>query len=179
MKQNTRVVVAGALVLGLAAGGGTFALWSSSAQVDGGGINTGELNVKAVEGSLSYDDLNTPAVNDWNNATDKMVPSDRVGAKQSFTLTLVGKNLKAKVNLVAGTANPAVADLATGVEGTITKVGGTPVALTDDFEVDASWNGATVVVTSTFDFDEDAQGSMNSGTQVTGGGITLEQYTTP
>jgi alternate signal-mediated exported protein len=179
MKQNTKVVVAGALVLGLAAGGGTFALWTSNATVNGGGINTGELNVKAVEGSLAYDDLNTAAVNDWNSATDKMVPSDKVGAKQSFTLTLVGKNLKAKVNLTDGTASPASTEVLTGVTGTITKVGGTPEALTADFPVDPSYNGATIVVTTTFDFPAASTATMNSAVSVSGGGVALSQYTTP
>ncbi|MDR2257100.1 MAG: alternate-type signal peptide domain-containing protein [Arthrobacter sp.] len=179
MKKNTKVVVAGALVLGLAAGGGTFALWSSDATVNGGGINTGELNVKAVEGSLAYDDLNTAAANDWNAATDKMVPSDKVGAKQQFTLTLVGKNLKAKVNLTDGTASPSGTEVATGVSGTITKVGGTAEALTADFPVDPSYDGATIEVTTTFDFPEVATSTMNSAVSVTGGGVALEQYTTP
>ncbi len=179
MKQNTRVVVAGALVLGLAAGGGTFALWSASSQVDGGGINTGALNV-ASNGAAVYDDLSTPSVpSDWNNATDKMVPSDKVAAQQSFTLTLVGKNLKAKLNVNGGTTSPTDTEVVTGVSATITKVGGTAVTVTPDMVLDPSYNGATVTVSTTFDFPSASTASMNKGVSVSAGGVTLDQFTTP
>jgi len=179
MKQNTRVVVAGALVLGLAAGGGTFALWSSSATVDGGGINTGALNV-ASNGAAVYDDLSTPSVaGDWNNATDKMVPGDKVAAKQSFTLTLVGKNLKAQLNVNGGTTSPTGTEVGTGVTATITKVGGTAVAVTPGMLLDPSYNGATVTVSTTFDFPSNSTATMNTGVAVTAGGVTLQQPPTP
>ena len=104
MKKNTQVVLAGAVVLGLAAGGGTFALWNSEASLDGGGVTTGKLAVAA--GTVSYADASTDlgenADRSWDNATDRMVPGDTVVSSQDLDVTLVGKNLSADLKLVSG-----------------------------------------------------------------------------
>mgnify|MGYP003606176805 CR=1 FL=1 len=128
MKKNTQIVVAGAVVLGLAAGGGTFALWSANAEFDGGGVQTGKLAIEKTDQS-SYDDLTTASVaNDWA-ASDKMVPGDIVEHKQDYKIILDGKNLRANLNLTGATAS-------------------IPAALAADFTVDYKVSNGGVDLTS-------------------------------
>ncbi|WP_158588176.1 alternate-type signal peptide domain-containing protein [Galactobacter valiniphilus] len=130
MKKNTQVVLAGAVALGLAAGGGTFALWNSTATLNGGGVTTGKLAVAA--GAVSYTDASPDAANTTWLSTYRIVPGDTVISKQDVTVTLVGKNLKADLSLVNATGNILDIPAALASDLTVTyaavPAGTTPVA---------------------------------------------------
>jgi alternate signal-mediated exported protein len=91
--------IAGATGVALLMGGfGTYALWSDSENLAENGVQSGELTIDTTAGV--YDDANSPAANDWNGATDKMVPGDKVTYTQTFTVKAEGKNLKGTVAYV-------------------------------------------------------------------------------
>jgi alternate signal-mediated exported protein len=107
-----------ALLLG---GAGTFALWSDTAGVQGGTVQTGVLDIEPVANSAKWADV---SVNGRTGATfdpakDKIVPGDTVTFTQDVTLKAEGKNLKAELALGTDAAKMATQFAAQGV-GTVT-----------------------------------------------------------
>jgi alternate signal-mediated exported protein len=112
-------VVAGALGLAAAAGGGTWALWSASDTSDGGTITAGDLNIQADQ-TLAYDvspdrldtsavpgtDLTGHAIDDL--ATYRVVPGDEVALVTQADVTLDGDNLVASLAIELGDAAKAL-----------------------------------------------------------------------
>lgn len=89
-------------------GGSTFALWSASADIGGGSVTAGDLNITAEEDSSFWDvsaDRNDatqtlPGTDGSqlghvidDTATWRMVPGDKVAAVFDATVTLEGDNL--------------------------------------------------------------------------------------
>ncbi|RLP77009.1 alternate-type signal peptide domain-containing protein [Mycetocola tolaasinivorans] len=139
MKFSTRGIVAGALGLGLLAGGSTFALWNANTVVDAGQIEAGNLGVQAVDNVLWVDaspEHASPVTID--PADFRTVPGDKLERTQDLTVTLVGDNLKADLLVTSsaltftGLPTPAPAAAITGTYTLIGKNGAavsTPTAL--------------------------------------------------
>lgn len=107
-----------ALLLG---GAGTFALWSDTAGVQGGTVQTGVLDIEPVADTAKWADVsvNGRTGATFNPATDKIVPGDTVTFTQDVTLKAEGKNLKAELALATDAAKIAEQFAAQGV-GTVT-----------------------------------------------------------
>ncbi|WP_432476789.1 alternate-type signal peptide domain-containing protein [Nocardioides sp. GXQ0305] len=98
MNKMIKGSIAGATGVALLMGGfGTYALWSDSENLQAAKVQSGELDIATSAGV--WDDANTAASNDWN-ASDKMVPGDKVTYTQTFTVKAEGKNLKGTVAYV-------------------------------------------------------------------------------
>jgi alternate signal-mediated exported protein len=112
-------VVAGAALL---MGGGTYALWSDSASIDGGIIKSGNLDVSV--GTTAYWDVSADRVDSTGGtaiaggsstkghaisslADYRVVPGDEIAAVYPATVKLDGDNLVAKL-AIANTTAPAV-----------------------------------------------------------------------
>lgn len=104
MKISTRGIVAGALGLGLLAGGSTFALWSSTTDADAGKINTGNLHV-AVAGAPVWTDVSADVAGAPVAIPDatkfKTVPGDTLNRTQNIDVTLAGDNINATLNVTS------------------------------------------------------------------------------
>lgn len=112
MKNRTKGAVAGVAGVALLAGGTTFALWSDSADLDGGTITNGNLDVAALQTTwkdVSYDRADSP--HDIDLATWQMVPGDTIEGTQGFDVALDGDNLVADLTL----ADTGASTLAPGV----------------------------------------------------------------
>ena len=57
MNKKTTGILAGTAGAALLIGGGTFALWNDAANVGGGTITTGNLDIQEIEGGWSWVDL--------------------------------------------------------------------------------------------------------------------------
>ncbi|MBO0899659.1 alternate-type signal peptide domain-containing protein [Cellulomonas sp. zg-ZUI22] len=130
MKNRTKGVVAGVAGVALLAGGTTFALWSDSADVAGGTITNGKLDVEAS--ALAWVDASPDRADKGhaisNLTTWRMVPGDVVEGTSEIDVTLVGDNLVAELG-VDTTASDA--DLPAGMTVTYAVYDGattTPVA---------------------------------------------------
>ena len=111
MNRKTTGILAGAAGAALLIGGGTFALWSDSVDVDGATITTGNLQIEASEMGWTWYDtsaevvlpepLSTLAVADdelgdpIDAETFRIVPGDEVTGFIEFSAALEGTNLKA------------------------------------------------------------------------------------
>jgi len=144
-----------ALLLG---GAGTFALWSDTAGVQGGTVQTGVLDIAPVADTAKWADVsvNGRTGATFNPATDKIVPGDTVTFTQDVTLTAEGKNLKAELALATDAAKIATAFAAQGVGsvtlGTTVKSGSATVVAKEAgkvFTVTPGAAGATGASTST------------------------------
>ncbi|MDR0847561.1 MAG: alternate-type signal peptide domain-containing protein [Propionibacteriaceae bacterium] len=112
-KRRNAVIaaVAGAALL---LGGSTYALWSATANLDGGSITAGNLNIAAGTPSaydVSSDRTDTSAIvidgttlgnltgHGITQGTWKMVPGDTMALVLPYTLTLEGDNLVAALSI--------------------------------------------------------------------------------
>lgn len=102
MNRKTTGILAGAAGAALLIGGGTFALWSDSVDVDGATITTGNLDIEAAgEGWTWYDSSPQLAaeVASFGPEIDidsfRLVPGDTLTGVIEFKAALEGDNLKA------------------------------------------------------------------------------------
>ena len=100
MNKLTKGTIAGAAGIVLLLGGaGTFALWSDSASVPGGEINTGTLSF--VEGTGAWNDISTDVANTpvfiptAELPTYLIVPGDKLEYSNDLTIDATGENLMA------------------------------------------------------------------------------------
>ena len=110
MNKKTTGLVAGAAGAALLMGGATFALWSDSANVEGGRITAGNLDVEAVApvwNDVSADRSEGAHVIDLD--TFRIVPGDTIEGKFGFRAALEGDNMVAELSLadLDGYGNPA------------------------------------------------------------------------
>lgn len=103
MKAVTKFAWAtGIVVLGVASGATTYALWSDPAAMAGGTINSGNLKLDksgtTVWTETSPDNpATTNAGKTIDPATFLATPGDTFSIKQSFTSTLEGENMLGKI----------------------------------------------------------------------------------
>ncbi len=100
--------VAGTLGIALlAAGGGTFANWYESAEINGGTITAGNLALNTPAGVVWA--VNGTTIPTEDLAAFRMVPGDVVTYTATFTPTLVGDNLEATITADSTNVIPAEA----------------------------------------------------------------------
>jgi alternate signal-mediated exported protein len=100
MNKLLKGSIAGAAGIALLLGGaGTFALWNDSAVIKGGTVSTGVLSLSAPTTAATWTDVSTAssivAGTQFNTASQKLVPGDKVQTTQAVTVNASGKNLKA------------------------------------------------------------------------------------
>jgi alternate signal-mediated exported protein len=139
MKKSTKGALAGAAAAVLLMGGfGTHAAWNDDAEVPGGAINTGHLNLTSSCGG--WDLVNGATTTTFTDATLDdllMVPGDVLSRLCTFTVHIAGDNL-ANATLSFGAA-PAVKD---GSAATLTEF--TASADFTDVDGDPILAGATL-----------------------------------
>ena len=197
MNKKMTGFVAGAAGAALLMSGGTYALWSDSADVDGGAITSGNLKVDFLKHSwkdVSGDRKDSP--HDIDLEDFKIVPGDTVLGKFPVDVGLEGENLVAELSFVGGGSPDG--ELAEGLEVTYTVLdaegdevasgsGGSvtvPLASEDNgnpgdlVQVPADTDGDaefTVEVSVTFDEDTSERELVQSTAAVAGGSIELAQ----
>lgn len=106
MKNSTRGLVAGGLGVALLAGGTTFALWTDSADVDGGVITAGNLQLELAENQwydVSADRTDSPHEIDLGDFL--IVPGDTIRGDYDIDAALAGDNIVAQLSIQQGTAS--------------------------------------------------------------------------
>lgn len=197
MNKKATGFVAGAAGVALLMSGATYALWSDSADVDGGAITSGNLEVNFLEHSwedVSGDRKDSPHKIDLDDF--KIVPGDTVLGTFPVDVGLEGENLVAELSFVGG-GSP-VGELAEGLEVTYTVLdaedeevasgtGGSvtvPLASEDNgqpgdlVQVPGETDGEpefTVEVSVYFDTDTPERELVQSTAALAGGGIELNQ----
>jgi alternate signal-mediated exported protein len=103
--------VAGAGLLALTFGGGTYALWSASDTLAGGTVIAGDLNLDCDQDKIVWSDASSDRTDAGHTITDiatwRMVPGDKIAGSASCKLTLEGDNLTADLKLTV-TPDPEV-----------------------------------------------------------------------
>lgn len=119
MKKKTTGVIAGAAGVALLMGGGTFALWSDSAQVPEAAITSGNLDVavvapgcdvSGVEGQAStspwhWADVSTDRQDSphWINLSEfRIIPGDTIEGRIGIDVGLEGENMVAQLGADLG-----------------------------------------------------------------------------
>lgn len=97
-------MLAGAgLLVGLIAGGGTFALWNADASVDGGTITSGNLDIEwvgtAAEWRETSADVTSPQDPITNPGDFLVRQGDTVTVTRDFTTDLQGDNMLGKLSV--------------------------------------------------------------------------------
>lgn len=157
MKKVTKATIAGALGVVLLTGGTTFALWSDSANVNGGTVNSGTLAL-TPSGTPEWNDISTTTPVPITIADFLIVPGDTIEYTAAFTVDASGDNLSATLDVsdpVAATGDAALL-AATTVTQTFTDVGGEPVT---DGAITSADDGEVINVTVTIVFDESTPGT--------------------
>lgn len=140
---------AGVLLLG---GAGSLAYWSDAAEVGGGTLNAGQLQLDdttsggCAAATWTLDTAEDPAGAAFDPATDTLVPGDVLSKHCTFTIAAVGTHLRADLTASGGAAS---GDLAPALvtSGTFTVGGATVTSITD------ADNGATLDATVQVTFD--------------------------
>jgi alternate signal-mediated exported protein len=175
MNRNTKgALAAGAAVVVLLGGAGSFALWRDDATNSPGNLSTGQLKLTA-EGTSAWKDVSENGIiggTSVNPASDYLVPRDTWEYTATYSALATGKNMKAQVTVNPGTAGA----LPTGVTITPTATvdgnaatSGTAVTITPG-------TPKTVVVKVKVDFaDVTGTTSQNAAVNVSNMTVSLEQ----
>lgn len=156
MNKLTRgAIAAGAGLVLLLGGAGTFALWSDSVTLNGSTITAGELKFGTV-GSPTWVNAtnggNTPIA---NISTFKMVPGNTLKMTQTVQITATGDDLKADLtyNPASITIDPALASHVTVTLGATSSNSNVVSTGNNTFRVTPASGVSTVTVTVTVAFD--------------------------
>jgi len=186
MNNKTKGVIAGIAGIALLGGGTTFALWSADADVNGGTITNGDLDVTA--GALTWQDVSSDRAPGHPHAIDlatwRMVPGDEARGTVQLDVVLVGDNLVANL----GVNTTGVTDLPDGVsvkyevlDSTNASVGAGELGESSELRLSASGT-YTVQIDVAFDVvDDDAdrvitgRDEVNATTVLEDIQVTLEQ----
>lgn len=173
-KLTAGLVAAGTGVVLLAAGIGSYALWSDSATVDAGPVDSGVMTIAAVDGA-------------WNPEITLWVPGDTTTYTTNLTITLAGDNLDSQLAIDSAsiTGDP---DLLAALDidltiGAITGGGtATPTGAPNTFTLASATPTVstvlTVPVTVTVDFPENSvtdQTAQDESVDLSGIEFTLTQ----
>jgi len=185
MNKMMKGSVAGATGIALLMGGfGTYALWGDSEGLGSGSVQSGTLDIVSV-GNASWADVSTTKTAAAWQASDAMVPGDKVTMTRSVTMDASGKNLAVDFALTGLPASPGWSGLAvTATYGgqALTKTadnGGTPTdpsddsyTFTHDFTNPGAIDAAKNLVVS-FDFDQSVSGTAQQDQSVSLAGLNL------
>lgn len=107
MNNKTKGAIAGIAGIALLAGGTTFALWNGSADLNGGTITAGNLDVAVVapaKGDSVWKDVSGDRTDNSHNidlTSFKIVPGDTIEGTFGIDAALEGENLVANLGLSA------------------------------------------------------------------------------
>lgn len=184
MNKFVKGSIAGAAGIALLLGGaGTFALWNDAAEVNGGTVTTGNLDISTTGSGVWADISKTPATT-FAPASQRIVPGDTVTFTQSVSVAATGKNLVAELSF-----DPTSIDIPTAlqshvdVELTATKTSGdasiTAATADDTFTIVPDAVGGVsvfqVVITIVFDHNTDERDGVNAAIDLTETSYTLVQ----
>lgn len=175
MNRNAKgALAAGAAVVVLLGGAGSYALWSDSSTNTPGNLSTGELDLTA-QGTPSWTDVSATGIvggTAVDPTIDLLVPLDTWEYTSTFTAIATGKNMEAEVTVDPGAAGTPP----TGVTVTpVATVDGTPAPGGSTVTITPG-EPHTVVVKVTVAFaDVDDQVSQNQGVNVSGMSVNLNQ----
>jgi alternate signal-mediated exported protein len=163
MNNLVKGSVATAVGIALLLGGGTsLALWSDSATVNAGSVNSGKLT------------LVSDADGGWDQNITNIVPGDNITYTEHLTVTAVGDNLEAELSSnIASITNSVTGATATttfAVEDSL----GDPVAATLGVYT-LSEGTYTVTATIVVDFPSAATGGQNGSIDLSAIQISLTQ----
>lgn len=105
MNNKTKGLIAGTAGIALLLGGSTFALWSADADLAGGKIVNGNLDVALVDGFEWYDVSNSASPVAINASNFRMVPGDTLEGTQELEVAFEGDNLAATFNVTGVAAS--------------------------------------------------------------------------
>lgn len=184
MKKSTTGIVAGALGLGLLAGGSTFALWSDVETVNAGKITAGNLDVALSD--QEWLDLSEPAASPADRAVAPedgvvipdiseflTVPGDTLQMSQDIQIELTGDNIAAELVFAEDdAANGELIDTGDGTGGVTLEYrlyeGDDVIAEGDAIDaLNHSFTGATDVtyrIETTATFDENTTDQVRTQT---------------
>jgi alternate signal-mediated exported protein len=168
-------IIAGGVGLALLIGGGTFALWSSTATVGTGTINSGTLTVTAT--NVTWTDNSGDTI---DPSTFLIVPGDVLTLNADLAIDATGDNLTAQLTVTPPTTS---GDLATNLT-TDFSLGTLPNGITADaapntYDVVPSDVQRTVHAMVTVTFPDTTSGTTGQGQQLDLGATTfLLQQTT-
>lgn len=116
-QKRRNAIIAAALGAALLMGGGTYALWSASADLGGAKITAGDLNITTGDNTYMYDisadsltagspvaiSYGTTELGDLTGIvidnTFVIVPGDTIAFVYSYDITLVGDNIAAELSI--------------------------------------------------------------------------------
>lgn len=131
VSRTTKGVVAGALGIGLLAGGTTFALWSDEATIDGGTITAGTLDLSAG-GDRTWHDVSGDVAPSADNVIDPanflIVPGDTIQLTDHLTIETSGDNIKAKLSVVSEGLTGELAEAGATADYTVKTASGAVIA---------------------------------------------------
>lgn len=131
MGKATKGVVAGALGIGLLAGGTTFALWSDDATIDGGTITAGTLDLSTT-GDRTWHDVSGGAAPSADNVIDPanflIVPGDTIQLTDHLKIETKGDNIKAKLSVVSKGLTGTLAEAGATADYTVKTASGAVIA---------------------------------------------------
>lgn len=176
--------IAGAAGIALLTGGaGTFALWSSSAEVEAGSITSGTLSISAEGNTATWEDLTngTPeAIADI--AAHRISPGDVVQLTQVVSIEASGDNLEAELSFdvrSVGTDDELDSALANALTYTFEATGENVErkADTDIFLVKPAATSTTTTVTlvATITFPAEILGAANGTVDLSKIAVHLKQ----
>ncbi|SIS21943.1 alternate-type signal peptide domain-containing protein [Williamsia sterculiae] len=167
-------LAAGAAVVVLLGGAGSYALWSDSGASTPGNLSTGQLKLTA-QGAAAWKDVSADGIiggTTINPATDLLVPKDTWEYTTTYNALATGKNMKAQVTVNPGTAGT----LPEGVTVTPTATVDGASATTGTAVTITPGAARTVVVKVTVAFaDVTGQTSQNAAVNVSNLSVSLNQ----
>jgi alternate signal-mediated exported protein len=159
MNKLAKGAIAGAAgVVLLLGGAGTFAFWNSTANVAGGSIVAGNLLVANTGAAGVWTDQNDVVI---TIATYRIVPGDTLTYTDDLTVTAVGDNLVATLDLAGGAITPTTAGNAADValagyladSATLTATGTGISGASPTYTIVAGTAGVSQVVTVSVELD--------------------------
>lgn len=176
MNKTIQAALAGSAGIALLGGGfGTYALWHDSADVAGGGLSSGLLDVTAH--AAAWTDVSPVGPNNWTPG-DLIVPGDTIKMVQTFDVTATGKNLRGRLTFTPGVVDTA----AFGNHLTITAAatagaGFSAVTPGSAWTFDAAPGTRTVTATVTYAFGSDtsAQDAQSAAASIASSSFAVDQ----
>ncbi|QMU22196.1 alternate-type signal peptide domain-containing protein [Gordonia rubripertincta] len=157
-KARNGIIAAVAAVLLLLGGLGTFALWSDSETTDSGDVQTGTLDLEAVNAGQWQDISNPTTPVTIDPVTFRMVPGDVLQYTASYLVSADGDNLAARITTTNQGQNVIPAALIPHV--TITNTATFDGEAIPSNLITEDDNGKTVDITVTVNFSRDTPGQV-------------------
>jgi spore coat-associated protein N len=172
-KYTKGAIATGVAIVLLLGGAGTFALWNDDADIAGGDIDSGTLELvnPGTGGWVDVSDSSTIA----NINAFLIVPGDVARYTQTFEIEASGTNLEATLGV--DSADFLAAAVTAGFDPGDITVSVSVNAVAGPAEITSADDGLTKTVVVTITFDEDADnGSQNLTVDLTSLDITLNQH---